>query len=402
MSIRCKNVQLKTRASLPAHESRETMFGLNLFQSQPAAQLHPRALIELRGVNKAYKTAVGDYPVLKGIDLSLNAGEFVSIIGKSGSGKTTLLNMITGIDRPTSGEVWVNDTALHKMNEGQMARWRGRNLGIVFQFFQLLPMLSVFENLLLAMDFAGKIPPNERKKRALYLLELVGLEEHAHKLPTALSGGQQQRVAIARALANDPPVLIADEPTGNLDSKTAESVFELFHQLTQQGKTIIIVTHDSSLAKRTQRTALIADGEISNEYVARALPALTNEQLMRASRVAIPQTYEPGALIFKQGSTGKDFYVVARGKVDIVLQRANASDVVVAQLGPGQYFGEMQLLFGRERSASVRAAENAPAEVYMLDPQTLGSILDESEAVRESLILVANERLAHNQAALMA
>jgi ABC-type lipoprotein export system ATPase subunit len=378
------------------------MFGLNLFQSQAATATpgNPRALIELRDVHKSYKTAVGDYPVLKGIDLSFNAGEFVSIIGKSGSGKTTLLNMITGIDHPTAGEVWVNDSALHKMSEGQMAHWRGRNLGIVFQFFQLLPMLSVFENLLLAMDFAGKIPSNERKKRAMYLLELVGLEEHAHKLPMALSGGQQQRVAIARALANDPPVVIADEPTGNLDSKTAESVFELFHQLTQQGKTIIIVTHDSSLAKRTQRTALIADGEISNEYVARALPALTNEQLMRASRVAVPQTYEPGALIFKQGSTGKDFYVVAKGKVEIVLQRANASDVVVAQMEPGQYFGEMQLLYGNGRSASARASENSAAEVFMLDAQTLSDILSESESVRISMTLLANERLAHNHTVL--
>jgi putative ABC transport system ATP-binding protein len=221
-----------------------------------------RSMIELRGVTKSYKTAAGDYLVLKGIDLSLHAGEFVSIVGKSGSGKTTLLNMITGIDRPSSGEVWVNDSALHTMNEGQMARWRGHNLGIVFQFFQLLPTLSVMENIMLAMDFSGKYPYGQRKERSLHLLELVGLVDHAHKMPLALSGGQQQRVAISRALANDPPVVIADEPTGNLDSKTAESVFELFHQLAGQGKAVVIVTHDSSLAKRTQRTTVIADGEI--------------------------------------------------------------------------------------------------------------------------------------------
>jgi ABC-type lipoprotein export system ATPase subunit len=364
---------------------------------RPAGE-HP--IVELRGVNKAYKTAVGDYPVLKGIDLSMNAGEFVSVIGKSGSGKTTLLNMITGIDRPSSGEVWVNDTALHKLSEGQMARWRGRNLGIVFQFFQLLPMLSVYENILLAMDFAGKIPVNERRQRALYLLGLVGLEEHAYKLPSALSGGQQQRVAIARALANDPPVLIADEPTGNLDSKTAESVFELFHDLAAQGKTIIIVTHDSSLAKRTHRTALIMDGEIGNEYVARAMPALSGEQLMRASRVAVHQTFEPGAMIFRQGATEKDVYVVARGKVEIILQRQNASDVVVAQLGPGQYFGEMQLLYGKGRSASARASEHGPVEVCKLDPQTLNEILAESDELRESMTRLASERMAQNHAML--
>ncbi len=224
---------------------------------------HP--MIELRSVNKSYRTASGDYPVLKGIDLQFQAGEFNSIVGKSGSGKTTLLNMITGIDRPSSGEVWVNGSPLHKMSESQMARWRGSNMGIVFQFFQLLPTLSILENLLLAMDIGGKIPSAERKDRALDLLGLVGLKDHAYKLPSALSGGQQQRVAIARALANDPPVLIADEPTGNLDSKTAEDIFELFTDLSQKGMTIIIVTHDGSLSKRTNRTALIADGVIVNE-----------------------------------------------------------------------------------------------------------------------------------------
>lgn len=230
--------------------------------SQPAQPAETRSMIVLKGVTKSYKTIAGDYLVLKGIDLALEAGEFVSIVGKSGSGKTTLLNMITGIDRPSSGEVWVNGTAIHKMSEGQMARWRGSNLGIVFQFFQLLPTLSVLENILLPMDFAGKYPYRERGQRAMHLLDLVGLADHAHKLPLALSGGQQQRVALSRALANDPAVLIADEPTGNLDSKTAEAVFELFHQLAGEGKSVVIVTHDSSLAAKTHRTTHIADGEI--------------------------------------------------------------------------------------------------------------------------------------------
>jgi putative ABC transport system ATP-binding protein len=236
-----------------------------------------RPIISLQGVTKSYQTAAGAYQVLKGIDLSLAAGEFVSIVGKSGSGKTTLLNMITGIDRPSSGEVWVNQTALHTLSEGQMAHWRGRNLGIVFQFFQLLPTLSVLENILLPMDFCGMLPYRERKPRAYYLLELVGLADQANKLPLALSGGQQQRVAISRALANDPPVLIADEPTGNLDSKTAESVFELFRDLAAQGKSVVIVTHDGSLAGRTHRTALIADGEIV------ASPALLAQPLYAAA-----------------------------------------------------------------------------------------------------------------------
>ena len=369
----------------------------HIIESSTAEKIEEHSLIELRGVNKSYQTAVGDYPVLKGIDLSFQSGEFISIIGKSGSGKTTLLNMITGIDRPTSGEVWVNGTPLHEMSESQMARWRGRNLGIVFQFFQLLPTLSILENILLAMDFAGKIPSSERKARALHLLDLVGLADHAYKLPLALSGGQQQRVAIARALANDPPVIIADEPTGNLDSKTAESVFELFNELVAQGKTIIIVTHDSGLAKRTHRTALIADGEIVNEYVARALPSFTPSQLLRASRGAHMERYEPGAMIVHQDSSGNDFYIVASGTVEIVLQRPKASDVVVAQLLPGQYFGEMQLLHGKGRSASVRASELTPVEVYKLDYQTMNELLDESDATREVLSRVADERRAQNR-----
>ena len=261
------------------------LFSLSHISDTPANVVGTHSMIELRGVNKSYHTAAGDCPVLKGVDLAFQSGEFISIIGKSGSGKTTLLNMITGIDRPSDGEVWVNGSPLHKMSEGQMARWRGRNLGIVFQFFQLLPTLSILENILLAMDFGGKFPSSERKARAIYLLDLVGLAEHAHKLPLALSGGQQQRVAIARALANDPPVLIADEPTGNLDSKTAESVFELFNELVAQGKTIIIVTHDSSLAKRTNRTALIADGMIVNQFASQAVHLMTPDQQKELAQV---------------------------------------------------------------------------------------------------------------------
>jgi putative ABC transport system ATP-binding protein len=254
------------------------MSSLFIGNSQATHGEPSRAIIELHGVTKSYKTAAGNYLVLKGIDLSLNAGEFVSIVGKSGSGKTTLLNMITGIDRPTSGEVWVNNSALHKMSEGQMAHWRGRNLGIVFQFFQLLPTLSVLENIMLAMDFCGKYPYGQRKERAIHLLDLVELAEHAYKLPLALSGGQQQRVAISRALANDPPVLVADEPTGNLDSKTAESVFKLFHKLAAQGKSVIIVTHDNSLASQTHRSVVIADGEFVNDIRPGDQSSLLREQ----------------------------------------------------------------------------------------------------------------------------
>jgi putative ABC transport system ATP-binding protein len=221
--------------------------------------------IELRKVVKTYQSAAGTFTALKGIDLSIGTGEFVGIIGKSGSGKSTLINMITGIDRPTSGEVLVGDSAVHKLNEGQMAVWRGRNLGIIFQFFQLLPTLSLVENVMLPMDFCNMYKPSERYDRAMGLLQQVEMDNQAHKLPSAVSGGQQQRVAIARSLANDPPILVADEPTGNLDSRTANAVFELFEQLVAQGKTILMVTHDNDLANRVTRAITVADGQIVDE-----------------------------------------------------------------------------------------------------------------------------------------
>ncbi len=222
----------------------------------------PDALIDLEDVVKTYEGAAGAFRALKHINLEIDAGEFVAVIGKSGSGKSTLLNMITGIDRPTEGEVWVNGAPLHRLSEDQLAVWRGRNLGIVFQFFQLLPMLTIIENVMLPMDLADYGTRRERYERALHLLAQVGMAEHAGKLPSAVSGGQQQRVAIARALATDPPILVADEPTGNLDSATAAAVLVLFESLAAEGKTILMVTHDRELAARAARAITLADGEI--------------------------------------------------------------------------------------------------------------------------------------------
>jgi ABC-type lipoprotein export system ATPase subunit len=363
---------------------------------KPAAPIEKHDLIDLRGIDKSYKTAVGDYPALKGINLKIQAGEFVSVIGKSGSGKTTLINMITGIDRPTSGEVWVNQTPVHTLTESQMARWRGKNLGIVFQFFQLLPIISVIENVMLPMDFCRTYPMREREPRALHLLDLMGLADHAYKLPAALSGGQQQRVAIARALANDPPLIIADEPTGNLDSKTAEAVFGLFKDLVEQGKTIIIVTHDSGLAKRANRTALLSDGEIVNEYVAKALPTLTPGQMLAASRRLRAQTYEAGTMILTEGKNSDAFYVVSKGMVEVVLPRPNQSDVIAVQLGPGKYFGEMEFFHEHRNQASVRAYEGGPVEVLALDYQTLRDLLGQSEPTREALHRAAHVHRQEN------
>jgi len=221
------------------------------------------ALIRLKDVRKAYKMPAGDFYALKGIDLAVQPGEFLAVLGKSGAGKSTLINMLTGIDRPTAGEIWVGKDAIQDMSEDQIAAWRGRNVGVVFQFFQLLPMLTCAQNVMMPMDFVGLYGgPRERRERALHLLERVGIAEHADKLPSAVSGGQRQRVAIARALANDPILLAADEPTGNLDSGTTREMFDLFSSLVDEGKTILLVTHDRDLAGRATRRVRIADGRI--------------------------------------------------------------------------------------------------------------------------------------------
>jgi putative ABC transport system ATP-binding protein len=223
-------------------------------------------LIDLRNLVKNYKTGGGEVQVLKDINLAIGPGEFVSVMGPSGSGKSTLINMITGIDRPSGGEVLVEGRAVHAMTEDQLARWRGRSIGVIFQFFQLIPTLTILENIILPMDFCGKFPGRERTGRALKLLERVGIPEQADKLPSTLSGGQQQRAAIARALANDPPLLVGDEPTGNLDRHTAADMFGLFESLRGEGKTVLIVTHDRELSQRTRRVIHLLDGEIEKDY----------------------------------------------------------------------------------------------------------------------------------------
>ena len=213
-------------------------------------------IIEINDLDKAYQVGGNDVPVLKGLSLTVEPGEFMAITGPSGNGKSTLLNMITGIDRPTAGQVIVNGSPVHEMSENQLAKWRGENLGIIFQFFQLLPSLSLQQNVVMPMEFARKFKRRERRERAMDLLEMVGLADQAHKLPGMVSGGQQQRAAIARALANDPPLLIADEPTGNLDSKTTKLVMKLFEQFNSWGTTIIIATHDEAIYRRAEHRVI--------------------------------------------------------------------------------------------------------------------------------------------------
>lgn len=223
------------------------------------------AIIDARGVTKVYSLPAGDFTALHEIDLQVEAGEFLAVVGRSGSGKTTLLNLLAGIDRATTGTVTIDGTDLGTLNESSLARARGKSIGLVFQFFQLLPTLTVLENVMLPMDFAGGSTSAQRRSRALDLLDRVGIVEQADKLPSTLSGGQQQRAAIARALANDPPVLLADEPTGNLDSATADAVLALFASLADSGKAVVMVTHDRDASGFASRLLTLADGRVSND-----------------------------------------------------------------------------------------------------------------------------------------
>ncbi len=353
--------------------------------------------ISLKAVNKTYENAAGKFVALKSIDLALNYGQFVSVVGKSGCGKSTLLNMITGIDHPSSGEVAVGNQQIYKLSESKRARWRGRNMGVVFQFFQLLPTLTLLENTMLPMDYCKVYSFKERPARAMELLRMVGLEEQAHKLPGSVSSGQQQSAAIARSLATDPPIILADEPTGNLDSRSAEIVLTLFEKLATQGKTIVIVTHDPSITSRTDQTIILSDGEIINAAVARALPLLTHPQMLAATKKAEKQIYAPGDTIISQGASVEHFFMVERGEVDILVDSENCNEMNLARLGPGQFFGEIELTQGSHSIASVRASGNTPVEVAALDKETFSNLLDQSDPTQKALREIAQTRIAENQ-----
>jgi ABC-type lipoprotein export system ATPase subunit len=343
------------------------------------------SLIDLRGVVKSFRGPAGTFTALKGVDLRVGAGEFVAVIGKSGSGKSTLINMITGIDRPTAGEVVVDGVAVHRLDERRLARWRGRTIGIVFQFFQLLPTLTLLENVMLPMDFCRVGAPRRRAARAMRLLELVGLSAQAHQLPQAVSGGQQQRAAIARALANDPPILIADEPTGNLDSHTADQVFDLFRRLVAHGKTVVMVTHDNDFAHRVSRAVIVADGQVVNEYVAQALSTLDLDQMTLVQEHLSPQAYPPGTVLFRQGDPADRFYVVVRGSVEVLIDRPGGQPVIVNRLSAGRYFGEVGLLSGGRRTATVRSSIDEGVELMALDAETFRTLIADSEPTREAI-----------------
>ncbi len=366
---------------------------------KPAPVTDASPIIQIREVVKTFKNAAGEFTVLKRVNLDIYPGQFVSIVGKSGSGKSTLLNMITGIDHPTSGQVVIGGTDIYKMTESRRSLWRGRNLGIIFQFFQLMPMLTLLENVMLPMDYVNHGGFDERPERAMDLLKLVGLEQFAHKLPLAVSTGQQQSAAIARALATDAPLLVADEPTGNLDSRSAEHIFDLFEQLAAQGKTIVMVTHDPSLTLRTSRNVIISDGELIDETVARALSLLTHPQMMAVTRRAERVSFPPLRTIIRQGEHVDTFYMIIHGEVDVVLQGRKKEDAVVARLTAGDFFGEIELMRGGRSIANVRAGPDGPVELLSLPRDEFLRVVRESPLTEETLGRIVQHRLKENQSA---
>lgn len=362
----------------------------------------PESMIELRGVVKRFSNAAGEFTVLKGVDLTINRGEFVSIVGKSGSGKSTLLNMITGIDHPTEGQVVVNAADIYTgVTESQRSKWRGKNLGIVFQFFQLLPMLTLLENVMLPMDYVDLYDFDERPTRAMELLTLVGLEQFANKLPILVSTGQQQLAAIARAMACDPPLLVADEPTGNLDTRSSDKIIQLFEGFVAQGKTIVMVTHDPSLTSRTHRNIIISDGELINETISRSLPQLRHRHMLEFTRIVEERTYQPNETILSRDQHVDQFFMIRKGDVEVVLQQEPAAgnqDYIVSRLHPGEFFGEIELLRGGNSIANVRAG-SSPVEVLTLPREEFLRVINESPITAEALGKIVQQRLDEGRVA---
>lgn len=353
----------------------------------------PDAMIELRRVVKRFSNAAGEFTVLKGVNLTINRGEFVSIVGKSGSGKSTLLNMITGIDHPTDGQVVVNGTDIYTgVSESQRSNWRGKNLGIVFQFFQLLPMLTLLENVMLPMDYVDMYDFDERPVRAMELLTLVGLDKFANKLPVLVSTGQQQLAAIARAMACDPPLLVADEPTGNLDTRSSDKIIQLFEGFVAQGKTIVMVTHDPSLTSRTHRNIIISDGELINETVSRSLPQLRHRHMLEFTRIVQERSYQMNETIIPRDQHVDQFFMIRKGEVEVVLQDEQKKEVVISRLGPGEFFGEIELLRGGRSIANVRAGAGT-VDVLALPREDFLRVINESPITAEAIGKIVQKRL---------
>jgi putative ABC transport system ATP-binding protein len=342
-------------------------------------------LISMIDIVKTFKNAAGEFTALKAVSACFYPGEFVSVVGKSGSGKSTLVNMITGIDHPTSGTVRVDDTYVHNLSENDMSVWRGKNLGIVFQFFQLLPTLTLLENVMLPMYLSGLYAPAAREGRALDLLKLVGLESFAEKLPAAVSGGQQQSAAIARALANDPPILIADEPTGNLDSRTADEVFDLFAALIDQGKSILMVTHDIGLAARTMRTMLISDGELISPWVANALHGLSHSPMLWLTHHLQTRTQSAGEPVRLDTSGADWMLLVTAGCLELSASGETDGDSPLTGLGEGNLLTSFDLQAGGLDQVALRAGGPEPLDFLVGSGQEFAQGLSAMPALRQYL-----------------
>lgn len=351
------------------------------------------ALIEMRDIEKIFKTGAGDFTALNHVNVCFYQGEFVSVVGKSGSGKSTLVNMLTGIDHPTSGIVKVGEKYIHQLSEGEMSIWRGENLGIIFQFFQLLPMLTILENVMLPMDFAKLIPFQEREERAMYLLDMVGLADNAHDLPAEVSGGQQQSAAIARSLANDPPIIIADEPTGNLDSRSADEVFKIFTTLAAQGKTIIMVTHDSNLAKRTDRMLLLSDGELVNTWIANAFPYLPDNRLLWLTQQMSVHSFDPHQSIPLPSNQQAALYLFTTGPVEFVTSNGFFGKHKV-RLNPGDYLSHADVQNFSEEVLGLRGLNGEEVKALVLDKNSFQRWMDEDRHDKSLLTKAAMDRLS--------
>jgi ABC-type lipoprotein export system ATPase subunit len=282
------------------------------------------------------------------------------------------------------------------MSESQRALWRGRNIGVVFQFFQLLPTLTLLENTMLPMDYCNIHDFKERPDRALEILRMVGLEEHAHKMPSNVSSGQQQSAAIARALATDPPIILADEPTGNLDSRSAENILNLFEELATQGKTILIVTHDPTMTERTGQTVILSDGEVIDPMVVRALPMLDHPQMLTATHNTVKSIFPPGSMVIRQDEPVENFYMIARGEVEVVVN-SRIPETRVARLGPGQFFGEVSLTMGVNAISGVRTLTSGPTELKLISKGDFLNLLKLSPRMADALGSVARLRMKETQ-----
>jgi len=365
------------------------------FFNKSASSPDPTHYVDIRNLRKVYQTPAGEFIALENLSVKIGSGNFIAVIGRSGSGKSTFINCLTGIDRPTSGEIYIDGVAVHRLNELQLARWRGKRIGLVFQFFQLLPTLTLAENVMLPMELNNTYPQHMRRKRAMELLDMVGLAEHSHKLPSDTSGGQQQRVAIARSLANDPAVIICDEPTGNLDAGNAQAMFSLFENLRDEGKTIVMVTHDDELAQRADHVFLIENGMLVNEYLSNLLDELTEEQFNEFIKHAHISDHVTDSTIIAEGTIGDEFFIVLEGTVDIYVKRRQR-DILVGRKTKGEFFGEMALLGDGRRSATVRAGFDG-TKLASINVATFQHLMEVSQSFRKQMEKLFASHKMHNE-----